>query len=72
MDGFRLPGRSALAAQADDLAIGAVSVVRLTLTGNQNISGMVPTIASQVVWLENKLDAQAKAHPKEPTGVFIM
>lgn len=42
-----------LAAQANDLAIGAVNVVRITLTGSQLLTGMVPSADNQVVYLEN-------------------
>lgn len=42
-----------LAAQANNLAIGAVSVVRLALNGAQNLTGMVPAVPGQVVLLMN-------------------
>lgn len=42
-----------LAAGTNNLAIGAVSVVRITLTGSQTLTGMVPTAAGQTVWIFN-------------------
>lgn len=42
-----------LAATSNNLAIGAVNVVRITLTGDQTLTGMVPSADNQVVYLEN-------------------
>lgn len=42
-----------LAGSTNDLAIGAVSVVRIGLTGSQTLTGMVPTSNGQEVWLFN-------------------
>jgi hypothetical protein len=42
-----------LAAGTNNLAIGNANVVRLTLTGNQNLTGMVPAADAHAVWLFN-------------------
>lgn len=42
-----------LAAQADDLAIGAVNTVKITLTGAQSLTGMAPVADGQLVFLSN-------------------
>jgi hypothetical protein len=46
---------AAFAASADDLAIGAVSIVRVTTGGGgpQNFTGMVPTVNGQLVLICN-------------------
>lgn len=44
---------STLAGTANDLAIGNVSIVRLSLTGSQNLTGMVTSAVGQQVWVFN-------------------
>lgn len=43
-----------LSAQADNLVIGAVNVVRIVLSGAQTLTGMVPTADGQLVILFNR------------------
>jgi hypothetical protein len=42
-----------LAAGTNNLNIGAVSVVRFSLTGSQTLTGMVPTSVGQTIWMFN-------------------
>jgi hypothetical protein len=42
-----------IAATTNNLAIGSVSIVRLTLTGAQTLTGMVPTLDNQIVLIIN-------------------
>lgn len=57
-----------LAATTSNLAIGSVNCVRITLTGSQSLTGMVPTADGQWVFIENVDDTDSLALVHDATS----